>query len=339
MKCPMETQETSELLLAYCTRRLDADTAVWLERHIASCPACGETYRAQQAVWRALDEWDAAEISPDFDRRLYRAIDERVRTSWWERLSRGMQPLSIHRGLPLAAAACLLVMAGVIVNRQGDVRPAPAPETLRIEVRGGGPGGEDAGGHGTAAEFQPWTCGRRHSNRTRCSGGLMARFYMAAMLALAAAAALEAQRPAAPRAPARGKAARPRVPANTPIDRWNQMTPSERENALRKLPPERQKQIQERLEQYNRLPKEERDRLRERYEQFSHLTPVKQDLVRRQMKRFAEVPTERRLVLSRELRRLRRLPTKTAGRASTARSSAAAIRCRSSRCSRTFPKT
>ena len=130
----METQETSELLLAYCTRRLDAETAVWLERHIESCPACGETYRAQQVVWRALDEWDAAEISPDFDRRLYRAIDERVRTSWWQRLSRGIEPLSIHRGLPLAAAACLLVMAGVIVNQQGDVRPAPGPETLRIEA-------------------------------------------------------------------------------------------------------------------------------------------------------------------------------------------------------------
>jgi hypothetical protein len=134
----------------------------------------------------------------------------------------------------------------------------------------------------------------------------MARFYMAAMLALAAAAALEAQRPAIPRAPVRGKVLRPRVPANTAIDRWYRMTPSERQNALAKLPPERQKQILERLEQYNRLPKDERDRLRERYEQFSHLTPAKQDLVRRQMKRFSEVPTERRRVLSRELVRLRK---------------------------------
>lgn len=134
MKCPMEARETSELLLAYCARKLDAETTAWLERHIASCPACGETYRAQRMVWRALDEWDAAEISPDFDRRLYRAIDERERTSWWQRLSRGVEPFSIHRGLPLAAAACLLVMAGVIVNQRGEVQPAPAPETVRIEA-------------------------------------------------------------------------------------------------------------------------------------------------------------------------------------------------------------
>ncbi len=134
----------------------------------------------------------------------------------------------------------------------------------------------------------------------------MARFYMAVMLALAGAAALDAQWPAGARPAPRGKVVRPRPPANTAIDRWYQMTPIERQNALAKLAPERQKQILQRLEQYNRLPKDERDRLRERYEQFSHLTPAKQDLVRRQMKRFAEVPVERRRVLSRELVRLRK---------------------------------
>lgn len=121
------------------------------------------------------------------------------------------------------------------------------------------------------------------------------------MLVLAAAGTLAAQRP-----PARAKTARPRVTVNTPIDRWNLMTPSERQQELRKLPPERRKQIQQRLDDYNRLPREERDRLRERYQQFSHLTPVKQELVRRQMKRFSEVPVERRRILSRELLRLRK---------------------------------
>lgn len=122
------------MLLAYCARRLDADSAAWLERHIASCPACAETYRAQAAVWQALDEWEGARISPDFDRRLYRAIDERFHASWWARFSRGMQPLSIYRGLPLAAAACLLVMAGLIVNQRGDLELPEAHETVQIET-------------------------------------------------------------------------------------------------------------------------------------------------------------------------------------------------------------
>ncbi len=134
MKCPMETRETSELLLAYCARRLDPETAAWLERHIASCAACGETFRAQARVWQALDEWEAAEISPDFNRRLYRAIDEQARTSWWQRIARAFEPFSVHRGLPVAAAACLLIMAGVIVRqREAPTAPAPAAETVRVE--------------------------------------------------------------------------------------------------------------------------------------------------------------------------------------------------------------
>ena len=48
-----------------------------LERHIAICPACREFAAGQRAVWQALDTWEAAPVSPDFDRRLYRRIEAR----------------------------------------------------------------------------------------------------------------------------------------------------------------------------------------------------------------------------------------------------------------------
>lgn len=134
MKCPIETQETLELLLAYCARKLDGDTAVWLERHIASCPACRSTYEAQRVVWEALDEWEAAPVAPDFDRRLYRRIDEETRAPWWERLSRGARPMLIGRGLPLAAAAGLLVVAGVIMERPGRIEPQPATQVEAVQA-------------------------------------------------------------------------------------------------------------------------------------------------------------------------------------------------------------
>src|SRR5215813_11502980 len=38
-----------------------------------------------------------------------------------------------------------------------------------------------------------------------------------------------------------------------PIQRWNQMSPEQREKELQKLPPKRQEVIRQRLEQYNRL--------------------------------------------------------------------------------------
>lgn len=115
MRCPIESQETAELLLAYTAQRLEAEKAAIFEQHIETCPSCREFANAQQAVWKALDAWEAMPVSPDFDRRLYRRIEERG--SWWNLLLRPFQPVLVRQGLPIAAAACLLVMVGVLVER------------------------------------------------------------------------------------------------------------------------------------------------------------------------------------------------------------------------------
>lgn len=130
MKCPIETHENAELLLAYCARKLDPETQAILERHLAVCPECREFQRNQEAVWQALDAWEAMPVSMDFDRRLYRRIaEEQAQASWWSRLARPFMigaPL-MSRSVPLAAAACLLVLAGVILERPHDVA---VPEDL-----------------------------------------------------------------------------------------------------------------------------------------------------------------------------------------------------------------
>ena len=74
MKCPIEIHENAELLLAYCARKLDPETQTILERHLAVCPACRDFKAGQEAVWQALDSWEAVPVSADFDRRLYRRI-------------------------------------------------------------------------------------------------------------------------------------------------------------------------------------------------------------------------------------------------------------------------
>jgi anti-sigma factor RsiW len=137
MKCPIETHENAELLLKYCARKLDSETQAILERHLAVCPACREFQKSQEMVWQALDVWDAMPVTPDFDRRLYRRIEEeQARASWWSRLTRPFGPVfglpTMSRGLPLAAAAALLVLAGIILQRPHDV---VVPEDLaeRIE--------------------------------------------------------------------------------------------------------------------------------------------------------------------------------------------------------------
>jgi anti-sigma factor RsiW len=132
MKCPIETGESAELLLAYCTRKLDAESTAIIERHMEFCPACREFASGQRAVWEALDAWEAVPVTQDFDRRLYRRIDREV--SWWHLLMRPLRPVLVRQGLPIAAAACLLVMAGVLLERPAGVPPAAQPQSAQVEA-------------------------------------------------------------------------------------------------------------------------------------------------------------------------------------------------------------
>ncbi|MCX6630151.1 MAG: hypothetical protein NTW28_21235 [Candidatus Solibacter sp.] len=131
MNCPLETREDAQLLLDYCTRKLEPESVAILERHIAICGACLEFALGQRAVWQALDAWEAAPVSQDFDRRLYRRIDAQV--SWWSLLLRPFRPpfgmATLRRSLPATAMACLLVMAGILVERP-VVSPEPAPNQM-----------------------------------------------------------------------------------------------------------------------------------------------------------------------------------------------------------------
>jgi hypothetical protein len=122
MNCPLETRENAQLLLDYCTRKLEPESVAALERHIAICGDCREFARCQRAVWQALDTWEVAPVSTDFDNRLYRRIETEV--SWWDLLLRPFRPVTLRRSLPATAMACLLVMAGVILERP-TVSPAP----------------------------------------------------------------------------------------------------------------------------------------------------------------------------------------------------------------------
>jgi anti-sigma factor RsiW len=112
MKCEIETPDHVGRLLDYSAGRLDAVAARRIEAHLRGCPACRNFVAAQSAVWETLDRWQAAPVSPDFDRRLYQRIRERV--SWWEYLARPLRPLLARQGLPITAAAALVVVAGLL---------------------------------------------------------------------------------------------------------------------------------------------------------------------------------------------------------------------------------
>lgn len=124
MNCPRDTRE--ELLVAYSSRQLDAFQSASLELHLQDCSACREFVAGQRTVWEALDLWEPAEVSPDFNRFVYQGTERNA--SWWERFASPLRPLFLHRGIPLAAAASLIFAAGLLLD------PSAGPP----RTRGGG---------------------------------------------------------------------------------------------------------------------------------------------------------------------------------------------------------
>ena len=130
MNCPMESGGNAGHLLDYAAGKLKAGARAQMERHIAACPACREFAGGQRAVWQALDVWEPAAVSMDFDRRLYARIERQV--SWWTRLTRPLNPLFRH-AMPVAAAAGVVIMAGLLLNRPAAMPVAPE-QSAQVEA-------------------------------------------------------------------------------------------------------------------------------------------------------------------------------------------------------------
>ncbi|MBV8732469.1 MAG: hypothetical protein JO336_21880 [Acidobacteriia bacterium] len=131
MRCPIESGENLELVLDYGTPRMGKQEAAAFQQHLRTCGACSEAVAGQREVRAALDLWDAPPVSTSFNRQLYANIEQ---TAGWperflETLARAVRVLLIGRGVPIAAAACLLVTAGIWIEQ----RPAPNPPSVLIE--------------------------------------------------------------------------------------------------------------------------------------------------------------------------------------------------------------
>jgi hypothetical protein len=131
MNCPLEIPENAQALLDYGARKLDAQSTATLERHMEECAACREFVAGQRAVWEALDNWEGEAVSQDFDRRLYKRIEQEV--SWLDLLTRPFRPLLVRRGLPVAAGACLLIVAGFLIDQPAGPPAAAKKDMAQVE--------------------------------------------------------------------------------------------------------------------------------------------------------------------------------------------------------------
>ncbi len=129
MSCPLQGAEGAELLLSYCARRLDAETRAWLERHMQLCPECRVLAEQQQAVWEALDYWDALPVSEDFAVRLREQVRRAPRRRW-------QLALGLWRNLRVPLAAASLLLGALLLWRVPNpphVAPQP-PAQVEVET-------------------------------------------------------------------------------------------------------------------------------------------------------------------------------------------------------------
>ena len=129
MDCPIKTQENTDWLLDYAAGRLRGERAAQFARHVETCGDCAGFVKAQSVVWNALDQWEPEAVSMDFDRHLYRSIEEARPSSGFpgilSRLFHPLQPL--WRPVVPLAAACLLIVAGLMLHApQAVISPADA---------------------------------------------------------------------------------------------------------------------------------------------------------------------------------------------------------------------
>ena len=95
-----------------------------VESHLWACADCSKVYLEQQALWRAMDAWEAPELPAGFDRRLFARIGK---ASPWAALDWLWRPFGPLQPAFPAALACVILIAAAVVER---TREAPVVKTV-----------------------------------------------------------------------------------------------------------------------------------------------------------------------------------------------------------------
>ncbi len=126
-------EKNPEILVDYWAHALEPSRAAELERHIETCANCRHWVGAQDSLWRMLDGWTPAPVSPDFDARLYaRIAQEQAAPPWtrWYRRTLYLPQLSIWKPALSLAVACAILAVGFLVRMPN---PNSASSQLRPE--------------------------------------------------------------------------------------------------------------------------------------------------------------------------------------------------------------
>jgi anti-sigma factor RsiW len=138
MMCPIKAEESAEILLDYCAQKLEPARVAELEKHIETCGDCRAFVAAQTEVWEALDRWTPAEVSPNFDARLYARIAEHDAAPAWKQwlwsIFRPVLPLPHWKPLVSLAAACAVLALGLFVRMPDLTTPSQQMRSEKVDI-------------------------------------------------------------------------------------------------------------------------------------------------------------------------------------------------------------
>jgi hypothetical protein len=143
MNCPLHVKEGAEILLDYCSQRMDPDRAADFRLHVADCTDCKQVVEAQESVWNVLDAYEAVPVSRDFDRKLWARVDAEDAQSWWQgTLTRIVSGPAIGwsnylfnwKPMVVAATACAALVAVMLVSTPHATEPID-PQNQKLMER------------------------------------------------------------------------------------------------------------------------------------------------------------------------------------------------------------
>jgi len=132
MSCPLQREETADLLLDYSARRLDVASVAMIERHMKSCLECSKFRAEQTVVWDALDQWEPMPVSMDFNRRLWQRVDAAANAPWYRSLADSLRFVNWKPAFPLAAAI-LAIAGGFLLDHPGNGNRTAAAAAASVQ--------------------------------------------------------------------------------------------------------------------------------------------------------------------------------------------------------------